>query len=144
MKISDYFASWEEFSSLLHEKFNYPNRYPSKFIEYVFTNIQKFEYEYIPNWEDLDDTEIFDIVCWKKNYDGQLYVITDALYEKGRGPLKIDGFFLRELVQKHRAFFGEPFFNGDVLMISFEKKFIWDFHHNGASANIDLSNIEFG
>lgn len=97
-----------------------------------------------PNWESLDDLDIFEQVRWERKFEGDLYVVTEASYRKELGPFKINGFLLRKFVSEHHKIFGEAFFNIDVEIISFENRLFWLFHHNGASATVSLSDIDFG
>lgn len=143
MDISHFVVPWDDFKFLLLENFNFSGRSLSAFHEHVFERkeCQLFD---CPNWESLDDLDIFEQVRWERKFEGDLYVVTEASYRKELGPFKINGFLLRKFVSEHHKIFGEAFFNIDVEIISFENRLFWLFHHNGASATVSLSDIDFG
>lgn len=136
---------WEEFRSLLQTCFKYSPPSPkfgdSQFLDHIATIFQRTDLKWRPGWEEIEDSQLFEQVSWKKTYDGEIYVVTEALYVRDYSPLKINGFILNALIREHQDLFGEPFFDSDVTIISFEKKLIWAFHHSGASTYIDLSHL---
>lgn len=140
--ISNFVVPWDDFKFLLLKHFNFSGYSMSKFHDYIY-EWKEYRLFDCPNWEKLDDIDIFDQVHWKNKFEGDLYVVTDPSYRKVLGPFKINGFVLRKFVNEHQKIFGEHFFETDVEIISFEKKLFWLFHHNGASATVDLSDVDF-
>ena len=96
------------------------------------------EWHSIDNWEDLDDEVIYENIIILKIPAGELFVITEVCYKNDLGPFYLDASELRELVRKHLDKYGECFFNGDVIIFSFDLKMIWCFHHEGFYSLIEL------
>jgi len=58
--------------------------------------------------------------------------ITDLCYEKKYGgAFFVEANSMAEFVQTYKNKFGEAFYSTDIIIISFEIKLIWVFHHEG-------------
>ncbi len=134
--------TWKEFEQKFQENFGF-HCVDMKDIE-IYMEKMKPEVEFYPlmGWEAMEDTEILDECGFADKSSGELYVITEISYKKECGPFKIEGQKLKELVAEHLDLFGECFFSIDVLIVSFSKKEIFIFHHEGVYATLNMSEIQ--
>lgn len=124
--------TWEYFKSLVKRNFNID-----------FVKIDDFfkegtEWLSLEDYENLNDDEILNNLASLKNFEGNLYVVTDASYQKELSPFQIESTNIKSFAENHKNIFGERFVETDILIINFELKFAWIFHHEGVYALIDF------
>lgn len=92
----------------------------------------------LEDYEDLSDNEILNCLASLRDLEGTLYVITDASYQKNLGPFKVESANISSFVKNHWNNFGERFLETDVVIINFQLKLAWIFHHEGVYSLINL------
>ena len=83
-----------------------------------------------------EETELSDLDALKYLQDLHemtdiLYVITDVCYEKKCGPFVVKADDLQVFVECFYSKYNEAFYSTDIVIISFEKRLIWVFFHEG-------------
>ena len=123
---------WKSFNTLLERIFQ------TKFvsIENLCKLVAKENWLSVPNWENLDDIQLYNLLEKIERPQGDLYVVTEAAYRKSKGPFCVSSDEIRGFVEEHLNTFGECFFNGDVLILSVDQNTIWIFHHEGVYSTI--------
>jgi len=97
------------------------------------------DWKALPDWEEQRDDEIaarsglYDIA-----FSRALFVVTEASLASGQGGFVVDARDLAQLVEQHLSYFGECFFNGDVVIVEPEGRRVWLFHHEGQYVTISV------
>lgn len=118
--------SWDEFNNKMN------NIFGKSFIvvDELYFNIEK-EIN-IGERRILDDYQVLKYLQELHEIEGPVYVITDLCYEKKYGgAFFVEANSMAEFVQTYKNKFGEAFYSTDIIIISFEIKLIWVFHHEG-------------
>jgi hypothetical protein len=124
--------TWVFFKTLVKKHFN---------IDFVkIDDFFKKDTEWISlnDYEDLNDDEILNSLEHLREFEGTLYIVTDASYQKELGPFQVESANIKSFVSNHIENFGERFLETDVLIINFELKLAWIFHHEGVYALVNL------
>lgn len=120
---------WAEFVENLKTDFNIV----FKTIDDVFVNNPRLH-----QWDEIEESEIFDMLERLNCFEGELCVITDVSYRKNMGPFKVNSEKLEEFINKHDELFGESFLDTDILIFSQKQRIIWVIHHEGIYSAIYL------
>ncbi len=134
--------TWKEFEQKFQENFGFHCAEMKDIEIYIEKMKAEVEFHQLVGWESMEDTEILDECGFADKSSGELYVITEISYEEECGPFKIESQNLKDLVAEHLDLFGECFFNIDVLIVSFSKKEISIFHHEGVYATLNMLEIQ--
>ena len=110
-------------------KFRFDN-----WIEQLELKHGKIAWQKLVNWEDLEDSEILKSFEDIELFAGKLYAITDLSNIKACGPFEIGEDNIFRFALEYYNYFGECFFDGDVIILSLDTKKAWIFHHEGAYA----------
>lgn len=124
--------TWESFKIRVKNDFN---------IDFVkIDDFFKKGYTWLPleDHEDLEDIDILNCLANLRTFEGILCVVTDASYQKNLGPFQVKSEDISSFVINHWNNFGERFLETDVLIINFQLKLAWIFHHEGVYSLIDL------
>ena len=118
--------SWDEFNNKMNNIFGKSFRV----VDELYFNIEK-EIN-IGERRILDDYQVLKYLQELHEIEGPVYVITDLCYEKKYGgAFFVEANSMAEFVQTYKNKFGEAFYSTDIIIISFEIKLIWVFHHEG-------------
>ncbi|GLS25726.1 hypothetical protein [Marinibactrum halimedae] len=127
---------WETFRSIFKKCF----RHECVSLEDIVKNSESegahIVWHDLSDWENLEDLEIFEKLKNLNEFNGEVYVVTEASYKDGLGPFKLNSINLELFVENHLNLIGECFFNGDVLIVDPENLCMWVFHHEGVFAFI--------
>jgi len=101
---------------------------------------QASEWKPFPDWESKADAQIaIRAGLYAVGFSGALLVVTEASFRPDRGAFLLDARDLDALVCRHLAWYGECFFNGDVIIAERDGRRIWLFHHEGCYATISAA-----
>jgi len=64
-----------------------------------------------------------------------LFVVTDASWRPDVGPFVLPAWHLAALIRDHQSLVGEPFFNGDLVVLSPDEGTVVALHHAGLMAS---------
>lgn len=131
--------TWEIFQKIAQKYLKTTFSSLDNYIIYLANNGTSIKWHRLQNWETLDDERIFNNIERLKNPVGKLYIITEASYKNHLGPFELDASDIREFIIKHIQKYGESFFNGDVIIFSFNYNIAWCFHHEGLYSLIRLN-----
>ena len=93
----------------------------------------------VPDFENLSDDELFQILINLHNLSGMLYVVTHICHKDGFGPFLLEANRLEGLVKNYVNIFQETFFDTNAIIISLNEKLVWMFHHSGFVGLFDYS-----
>lgn len=145
--MNDYYnmISKEQFSDLIKGHFNIikPNDVDSYFMSGITGKPINCECHRANEWweQNPEDEEMYRLLENLHTFQGELLVVTRACWFENIGAFKVNSVELKKFVENHQRFFKYYFFDGDTLIINFELKLVWLFHHEGVYAFIDHNQI---
>lgn len=98
----------------------------------------------VPDFCNLSDEELLLYLEELRPLSGEICVITDICYREGFGPFLLEADRLEGLVKNHRAIFSDDFFSTDAVIISFQERMVWMFHHSGLVGLFDYGRDGIG
>lgn len=91
-------------------------------------------------YQHLEDIDILSCLEELRKFEGDLYIITDVSYKEDLGPFKVKSTDIYEFIENYWNNFGEYLLYVDLLILNFELKLAWIFHHGGVYSIIDFTS----
>ncbi|MBC8952336.1 hypothetical protein [Xenorhabdus sp. PB62.4] len=101
-------------------------------LNYVgFAQESRFEFlSKIDNWDKMEDSEILDLINFRKYLSGDIFIINEDSYTKDHVYL-MDANHIDDFVGNYLKLNSSCFFDGDTFFISSSNKIMIEFQHDG-------------
>lgn len=139
-------VSWEEIINIISSSFEAGKAHSWNLFKYLENNIPVEKWSTLPNWLDWQGREDIDILNRTVNIDnfstGFNYVISEVSYREEMEPFNVSEGCLDWFVKNHRSEFGECFYNGEILIINIQKRYLYVLIDDGIYVNISFDEVE--